>query len=217
VVRGLVRAGLGLGARTGAGAGAGNTRVSEPPAVTPEVTAVALVLHGRLLADARLAGADQGAAAVGAEELLVASSHPHELIRRGANRGFDELLRRLAEHADAGAAIRLLQELGAAGLDPRLVAYQAARSALFPGADPAAAEALVHELDAAVGAASDGLRDAGVDRSDLWAYRAGAAACVRRPRRRPTARRVACHGAGGARPRRVAGAAPRPLGGWRTT
>lgn len=193
VVRKLVREGLGLvadGARR--------------PRVAPEVLAVALELHGRLVADARLGSAvvasgaptiealDPGATSTprsgGASgrgrlsdaeraELLLALAHPHPLVRSAAARGFEALLQRLAEHADVAAATTFLGELAEAGLDPRVAAYQSVRLALVPGADLARADAAYAQLADVLSTSVDDV--AGGDSARIWTYRsAQLEACI---------------------------------------
>jgi tetratricopeptide (TPR) repeat protein len=180
VVRALVREGLGL--------------VPDGPRrarVAPEVLAVALELHGRLVADARLGSTGAGNRTPGmaavpvssrlseAEraELLLALAHPHPLVQSAAARGFEALLERLAEHADVAAATAFLGELAEAGLDPRVAAYQSVRLALVPGADTARADAAYAQLADVLSSSVDDV--AGGDSARIWAYRsAQLEACI---------------------------------------
>ncbi len=175
-VRGLVRAGLGLPELGLPELGPAADPDGGVPPVAPEVLALALAAHGRILADARLTGGAGALTAAERAELLLALAHPHPLVARAAARGFDALLRRLAEQADTAAATALLADLAAAGLDPRVAAFQSVRIALAPGADLARAEAGLAALAVALGRGVGGAAAAGPDEDGdperLWAYRA---------------------------------------------
>ena len=97
--------------------------------------AAVLPLHGRLLADSET-GAENAAERA---PLILGLRHPDPSVQRAAALAFNRLLDRLRTLDEAPRALRILAGLQQQGLDTRVVHYNRARLALYPGGDSEAA------------------------------------------------------------------------------
>lgn len=142
------------------------------PASPPDVLEELLPLHGRLLADGALEGAGRAA------PIALALRHPDHRVRRAAADAFLAISARLRglgqEGASRGSA--LLDQLAAAGVDPRLVRHHQASLALYPGVDAAGAREAARAVRAGAAGARAGTRMAVLDEGDAaeaarWTFR----------------------------------------------
>lgn len=166
VVRELVQRGL-----TAEGPG-GRSRADAAAALPDAVVAALLPAYGQLLADAP----EGGEAARDAAPLLAALRHPAAAVRRAAARALDRLLDRLVDLGESERALRVLDELGRAGLEPRQVQLQRARLSLSLAADVDAALASARALRAGLSVQRAGASLALATRGDVadaqrWLHR----------------------------------------------
>ena len=135
-----------------------------PPAA---VLAELLPRLGRRLAE----GQDGGDLPQDRAPLVLGLRHPHPQVSAAAVAGYDAMLDRLTELGEFERTERLLAGLEEQGFDPRLVHFQRARLAFFPGLDAARALTSARALRAAT--ASRAPLDAGSALpGDRWLTRA---------------------------------------------